>query len=324
MIDSPLRPLVTFALFAYNQERFIREAVAAALAQNYSPLEIILSDDCSTDDTYAIMSAMADAYDGPHRVHAIRNSENLGVARHVDAVVRRASGRFIVVAAGDDVSLPERTSALVDCWAGSDPCLVYSDQEAMDENSKAVESHSEKPYSGRHSLEAMATGAVRVLGASCGYTTNLVTRLPAMSPLVSHEDRVLPYRALLLGGEVRFVDRKLIRYRIVGGISRDKATDGRDYLLRRSPQVALRLLPDACQRLLDTMAVLPDNRTLRKRCEASIADHEAAIDFAAGSRWSCERLLLRWLFGGARAFPLFKHYLKFRFMFLFDIYFRRL
>ena len=49
------RPLVTFALFAYNQEEFIREAVEGAFAQTYEPLEIILSDDCSSDRTYEII-----------------------------------------------------------------------------------------------------------------------------------------------------------------------------------------------------------------------------------------------------------------------------
>ena len=58
--SSPSPPLVTFALFAYNQEAFIREAVASALSQTYEPLEIILSDDCSTDRTFAIMQELAD------------------------------------------------------------------------------------------------------------------------------------------------------------------------------------------------------------------------------------------------------------------------
>jgi len=43
---TPERPLLTFALFGYNQEQYIREAVEGAFAQTYSPLEIILSDDC--------------------------------------------------------------------------------------------------------------------------------------------------------------------------------------------------------------------------------------------------------------------------------------
>ena len=46
---TPDRPLVTFALFAYNQEQYIREAVEGAFSQTYEPLEIILSDDCSSD-----------------------------------------------------------------------------------------------------------------------------------------------------------------------------------------------------------------------------------------------------------------------------------
>lgn len=43
---------VTFFLLAYNQERYIREA---ALAQDYPDLEVVLSDDCSTDGTFAII-----------------------------------------------------------------------------------------------------------------------------------------------------------------------------------------------------------------------------------------------------------------------------
>jgi glycosyltransferase involved in cell wall biosynthesis len=48
------RPLITFALFAYNQEQFIAEAVQGALSQTYSPLEIILSD-WSADSTFHVM-----------------------------------------------------------------------------------------------------------------------------------------------------------------------------------------------------------------------------------------------------------------------------
>ena len=53
------RPLVTFLQFSYNLEHFIREAVEGAFAQTYSPLQIILSDDCSTDKTFEITRAMA-------------------------------------------------------------------------------------------------------------------------------------------------------------------------------------------------------------------------------------------------------------------------
>ena len=60
--EGTSKPLLTFALAALNQERFIREAVEAAFAQTYSPLEIILSDDCSDDRTFDIIREMAAAY----------------------------------------------------------------------------------------------------------------------------------------------------------------------------------------------------------------------------------------------------------------------
>lgn len=110
------RPLVTFALFAYNQETFIRQAIEGALAQTYSPLEVILSDDCSSDSTFEIMQEMAAAYSGPHRVVARRNPLNLMTAMHVQTVADDMSGELMVVAAGDDISLPDRVEKLVQAW----------------------------------------------------------------------------------------------------------------------------------------------------------------------------------------------------------------
>jgi len=105
--------LVTFALFAYNQEHFIRDAIRGALSQTYEPLEIILSDDCSSDRTFEIMQEMADAYEGPHRVRLNRSPENLGILGHLIDVGREARGSILVVAAGDDISKPERVAALI-------------------------------------------------------------------------------------------------------------------------------------------------------------------------------------------------------------------
>lgn len=50
---------LSLVVMAYKQEGFIRDAVEAALAQDYPDLEIVLSDDCSPDNTFAIMEEMA-------------------------------------------------------------------------------------------------------------------------------------------------------------------------------------------------------------------------------------------------------------------------
>jgi len=82
-MTHPGRPLVTFALFAYNQEKYIREAVDVAFSQTYQPLEIILSDDCSSDRTFEIMQEMAAAYVGPHDVRVRQSEVNRGLIDHV-------------------------------------------------------------------------------------------------------------------------------------------------------------------------------------------------------------------------------------------------
>ena len=94
MTHPPDRPLITFALFAYNQEAYVREAIEGAFAQTYEPLEIILSDDCSTDRTFEIMQEMAAAYRGPHRVRVNLNPVNLGVGGLGEAGVR-AQAAFV-------------------------------------------------------------------------------------------------------------------------------------------------------------------------------------------------------------------------------------
>lgn len=127
------RPLVTLALFAYNQEKYVREAVAGALAQNYEPLEIILSDDCSSDRTFDIIQQMASAYSGPHRVIVRRNEINLITAQHVQAVANVMSGELMVVAAGDDISVESRVKRLVEKWLAYDkrPVVIHSQAAVM-------------------------------------------------------------------------------------------------------------------------------------------------------------------------------------------------
>ena len=110
------KPLVSIILFSYNQENFITEAVESLLNQTYSPLEIILSDDCSKDDTFNRMKRLAKAYKGPHKVKLNHNKKNLGVIAHMNKALNLTKGELIFAAAGDDISLPERCEKVVSYW----------------------------------------------------------------------------------------------------------------------------------------------------------------------------------------------------------------
>src|SRR5271156_4250872 len=113
------RPLLTFGIAAFNQEPYIREAVEGAFAQTYSPLEIVLSDDCSPDRTFEIMRQMAAAYRGPHQVALNRNERNLRLGAHLNKIVALSRGEILVGAAGDDISFKNRTERIYNAWIES-------------------------------------------------------------------------------------------------------------------------------------------------------------------------------------------------------------
>lgn len=214
MTETPTteRPLVTFALFAYNQEQYIREAVEGAFAQTYEPLEIILSDDCSSDRTYEIMQEMAAAYDGPHEVKVRQSEVNRGLAQHINDVIKVTHGDIVLLAAGDDISHPERAAKHVDVYK------TYPDTHAVfsDYNQFPITTNRRYPSMFPHRVglpEVIYNGGGVQLGATYSYRRECFTWPMQLPEWLASEDRLLPYRALLLG-TLRFTPNALVEYRI--------------------------------------------------------------------------------------------------------------
>ena len=162
-------PLLTFAVGAYNHENFIREAVAGAFARTYSPLEIILSDDCSHDRTFEIMQEMAAGYRGPHKIILNRNPTNLGICGHANRLFDLTNGEWLVGSAGDDASLPERTTTLFNaCRAsGNDVYSIYSDAIVIDANGNRTGNWFSTSWDVAKSLkEAISGKPIGVLGCT--------------------------------------------------------------------------------------------------------------------------------------------------------------
>jgi glycosyltransferase involved in cell wall biosynthesis len=193
------QPLVTFAIFAYNQQQFIEEAVESALAQTYSPLEIILSDDCSTDQTFTIIQQIVAAYKGAHKLVVNRNKHNLGLCAHVNSVCAIAKGSWLVAAAGDDISLPERTSVLME-QIKKYPDATYINSQAIVFNENGSDS-------------GQSTSILNEpIGATEAFSLENFKRFGPLRTDTFSEDWALYFRGQLRG-RVLFVNRPLIRYR---------------------------------------------------------------------------------------------------------------
>ena len=213
--DAAGRPLVTFAILAYNHERFIGAAVEGALAQSYEPLEIIVSDDASTDRTFAIVEQAVAGYSGPHQIVLNRNPKNLGIGGNVNRVMELATGSLVVAAAGDDVSLSGRVEANVRAWErnGMCPGSIYSDVILVDEEGRP-QGGREFPYdAGIGFDEFIAESAPGVMGCSHAWTRDVFDRFGPMLPGTVFEDRVIPFRSFLIG-KIIHIPEKLVEYRI--------------------------------------------------------------------------------------------------------------
>lgn len=210
------KPLVTFVLFAYNQESFICEAVEAALAQTYTHLQIIISDDSSTDGTVGVIEKTLEAYRGPHTVVLNVNQINLGIGSHVNKLCKMAEGELIVVAAGDDVSRPDRTEKLVNAWilGGKRRASICSDVAAVDRDGVFLEKLSGAPFSG--SIEnGIRTYFSGVIGAAHAWRSDVFQVFGEMLENTVCEDRVIPLRSAFLGG-AEYVPECLVNYRVHG------------------------------------------------------------------------------------------------------------
>lgn len=221
MVPGSNYPLVTFALFAFNQEDYIRDAVTSALAQDYPNLQIILSDDCSTDATWEAMSELAAAYKGAHQVCLNRNVTNLGsrgLGAHVNRVVELARGEVVVFAGGDDIAHPSRTSTLVRLWteAGRPSCALHSAVQVIDESGVPLRvSHGRASFSGLDVEGMVRTGGKGVLGASLAATRDLYRIFGPLDPHTYFEDRTTAFRAFL-AGQILYTDEVLVDYRVHG------------------------------------------------------------------------------------------------------------
>lgn len=121
---SPMTPRVTIGMPVYNGAAFLAEAIESVLAQTHPDLELVISDNGSTDDTNAIINAYA-AQDA--RIRASRSENNRGAAWNFNNTVHMARGEYFRWLAADDRLAPtlvEKSVAVLD--SSPDVALCFS------------------------------------------------------------------------------------------------------------------------------------------------------------------------------------------------------
>jgi glycosyltransferase involved in cell wall biosynthesis len=100
------KPLVSICCISYNHEKFISQCLDGFIIQKVDfPFEIVISDDCSTDNTKKIIDTYVSKY--PAIFKDVSPSKNLGSTKNFYHVLEKASGKYIALCEGDDYWIDE-------------------------------------------------------------------------------------------------------------------------------------------------------------------------------------------------------------------------
>jgi glycosyltransferase involved in cell wall biosynthesis len=206
---------VTCIFLSYNCERNVAEALRSMLAQDHrEPMEIIISDDASSDSTFDVLREHVEEYKGPHAIRLLRQPRNTGSkSAHLNEIFPLARGELLVSFDSDDISEPQRVRRIASAFA-ADPQVraVYSAVSVIDERGRARGAgRVPHPPDGHSTRRWFANVDAYASGATLAIHREVFDSFPALDPAI-HEDVVLPFRASLLG-EVVFLDEPLVQYR---------------------------------------------------------------------------------------------------------------
>lgn len=130
---STQNPLVSIVIPTYNGAQFIDEAMASAIVQSYQNLEIVISDDASTDGTLAIIESYRERTSIPIKIY---NHNPSGIGANWNNSIKHAKGEYIKFLFQDDVLLPNCVERMVSiAESASNVGLVYCKREIIYEES---------------------------------------------------------------------------------------------------------------------------------------------------------------------------------------------
>lgn len=128
-------PIVSIGIPAYNEARYIGETVRSALSQDYRSLEVIVCDNGSTDETYAVIARLAQQDD---RVLALRNERNIGALENFRRVRDCATGAFFMWLGGHDILQSSFVSEAVTKLSTPGCAMVFPQCNFVDEADPSV------------------------------------------------------------------------------------------------------------------------------------------------------------------------------------------
>ncbi|MDR7543860.1 MAG: glycosyltransferase [Armatimonadota bacterium] len=130
-------PRVSVCVPVYNGARYLRESLESVLAQTYGDFELVVSDNCSTDETPEITASLKD-----DRLRYFRNPTNVGLVGNFNRCLALARGEYVCIWAHDDVMLPQNLQRKVRLLDGDTSLgFVHSNILQIDDRGRVLAEH---------------------------------------------------------------------------------------------------------------------------------------------------------------------------------------
>lgn len=126
--------LVSIIMPSFNTAKYIEKSIKAVQAQTYANWELIIVDDCSTDNTNEVVSK----YLKDVRIHYLKNQVNSGAALSRNKALREAKGRWVAFLDSDDLWLPDKLKIQLNFMIKNQCSFSYTQYEEIDENDRLL------------------------------------------------------------------------------------------------------------------------------------------------------------------------------------------
>lgn len=129
MVDG----LVSIIMPSWNTAKWIAESIQSIINQTYTNWELIIVDDCSSDNTDEVVESFHD-----NRIRYLKNEKNSGAALTRNRAIREANGEWIAFLDSDDLWKPEKLENQIKFMVDNDYTFSYHEYEKIDEESQPL------------------------------------------------------------------------------------------------------------------------------------------------------------------------------------------
>ncbi|WP_338415649.1 glycosyltransferase family 2 protein [uncultured Sphaerotilus sp.] len=205
-------PSVSVVMATYNGTRYLPQQIRSVLDQLVEADELVIVDDCSRDDTVALIESI-----GSSRIRLYRNDRNQGVFHSFERALSLSQGEVVFLCDQDDVWLPGKRQAFVDAFV-RDPAalIVLSDAQVIDAQSNVTITSFMATRGGFQGSLWSTLARNRYLGCTMALRRSLLHRVVPIPRNVPMHDMWIGALGTIFG-HVVYLEKPYLQYRRHGG-----------------------------------------------------------------------------------------------------------